>query len=315
VIPGIVVAAVLAAVSTGTAASDGQSTQIFRTAVSLVGLNVTVQDGKSRYVTELQLPDFAVFEDGVKQDVRFFETASVPIDLIVLLDTSSSMSDKMSVVQTAARGVLDTLRPGDRASIVAFNDRVDVLQPLTSDREVLARAVKETQARGHTALHSAIYVALKHFGRMDASDSTVRRRAIAVLSDGQDTASPMSFDDVLALARETGVNIYTVRLRSREDGEQIADFGLARFLSESDSDMRTLARETGALSFFPLPDQLQGVYASIAKELVSQYSIGYEPVNRKIDGRFHRVEVRIVGRPDLRARTRLGYMAVAPTAR
>lgn len=283
----------------------------FASRVSLVALNVTVQDASSRYVTGLGSDDFAVFEDGVKQQVRFVEADSIPIDLILMLDTSRSMTDKVAVVQAAARGFLETLRPNDRGAVVAFNDRVSLLGPLTSDRTQLAAAVESTTLQGNTALRTALYVTLKEFGlplRREAA--AVRRQAIAVLSDGEDTASMTSFDDLLALARQMGVAVYTVRL---ESGEALlyrqGDLRAGQMLADADYEMKTLARETGAQAFFPTPRQLATVYASIAKELASQYSIGYEPMNGATDGRFRRVAVQIVNRPGLRARTRAGYTA------
>jgi Ca-activated chloride channel family protein len=285
-------------------------TPTFRSGASLVSLNVTVMDGSERYVTGLQPADFAVYEDGVKQDVRFFESTAVPVDLFVLLDTSASMTDRMDVVHEAAIGFLRTLRPGDRGAVVAFSDTVTVVQPLTGDRGLLEKAIDSTRAHGATALNNAIYIALKQFGQQPRQDDAVRRQAIAVLSDGEDTSSLVSFDDVLALARRMGVNIYTVALQSKYAGQRQAQDGTRRYFSESDYSMKMLARETGAQSFFPaVVTELKNVYAAIAAELASQYSIGYVPANNRNDGRFRRVVVQITTRPELKPRTRLGYTA------
>jgi Ca-activated chloride channel family protein len=285
-------------------------TPTFRSGASLVSLNVTVMDGSARYVTGLQSGDFAVFEDGVKQDVRFFESTTVPIDLFVLLDTSASMTDRMDVVHEAAIGFLKTLRTGDRGAVVAFSDTVTVVQPLTEDQPLLEKAIESTRAHGATALNNAIYIALKQFGQQARQDSGVRRQAIAVLSDGEDTSSLVAFDDVLGLARKMGVNIYTVGLQSKYAGQRQAQDGVRRYFSESDYSMKMLARETGAQSFFPsVVTELKSVYATIAAELASQYSLGYVPVNNRNDGRFRRVVVQINSRPELKPRTRLGYTA------
>jgi Ca-activated chloride channel family protein len=141
-------------------------------------------------------------------------------------------------------------------------------------------------------------------------DGEVRRQAIAVLSDGEDTSSLVTFDDVLSLARRMGVSIYTVSLQSKYAGQRQLQEGKGRYFSESDYSMKMLARETGAQSFFPaLATDLKSVYASIAAELASQYSLGYVPANARNDGRFRRVVVQIMSRPDLKPRTRLGYTA------
>jgi len=290
-----------------TAASQQQPVPSFRSTASLVALNVTVQDARSRYVTGLQPADFAVFEEGRRQDVRFFETAALPIDLILLIDTSRSMSPRLRMAQAAARGFLQTLRPRDRGAVIAFNETVRVLQPLTEDRSALEAAVDATAAGGTTALHTALYVALKQFGISVRPDGAVRRQAVVVLSDGEDTASLLTFDDVLALARQTGVNVYTVRVQANAGIARDPDIRIAQLAEQADFEMKSLARETGALSFFPTLQQLQGVYSSIANELASQYSIGYEPPGG--DAGFRRVTVQVVSRPGLRARTRSGYTA------
>jgi Ca-activated chloride channel homolog len=165
-----------------------QPSRVFRSGASLVALNVTVTDGK-RLVPGLTATDFSVYEDGVLQPVQFFEARNIPIDLIMLLDTSASMSDKMPVVHEAAVGFLKTLRADDRGAVVTFGDNVNIVQPLTADRGLLEQAVLQSQARGSTALHNALYVAMKQFARAAQQAGEVRRQAIAVLSDGEDTSS------------------------------------------------------------------------------------------------------------------------------
>jgi Ca-activated chloride channel family protein len=219
------------------------------------------------------------------------------------------MSDKMDEVHQAATGFLKTLRAGDRGAVVTFSDSVTVLQPLTGDCALLEKAVRGAAAHGSTALNNAVYIALKQFGKAARQDADVRRQAIVVLTDGEDTSSVVTFDDVLGLARRSGVNIYTVSIQSRFAVQQLEQMHARRYFSEADYSMKTLARETGAQAFFPAPAELKGVYGSIATELASQYSIGYVPMNTRPDGRFRRVVVQIVTRPELRPRTRLGYTA------
>jgi Ca-activated chloride channel family protein len=295
--------------------SPSQNAPIFRAGASLVALNVTVTDGK-RFVSGLGQQDFAVYEDGVQQQVQFFESKSVPVDLILLIDTSSSMRDKMGVVREAARGFLKTLRDGDRGAVVTFSDGVNVVQPLTLDRAALDQAIRTSEAHGSTALNNALYVAMKQFGRAARQSDDVRRQAIAVLSDGEDTSSLISFDDVLGMARKSGVNIYTIGLQSQYTAARRIAEGNRRYFSESDYSMKTLARETGAQSFFPeFIQDLKRVYATIADELANQYSIGYSPSNPRPDGRFRRIVVRLTAHPELQPRARAGYTAEGvPTA-
>jgi VWFA-related protein len=285
---------------------------VFRSSANLVPLNITVTDGSKQFVKGLTKADFAVFEDGVEQAVQFFEATETPLDLILLIDTSSSMSDKMDVVHEAAVGFLKTMKSSDRGAIVAFADGVDIIQPLTSDRTALEEGVRKTRARGATSLNNALYISLKQFGR-GAQQADVRRQAIAVLSDGEDTSSLVSFEDVLELARKSGVSIYPIVLQSKYAASRIATQGQRRYFSESEYSMRTLAQETGAQAFFPMQIfELKGVYGSIAEELSSQYSLAYSPANTRTDGRFRRITVRVDKHPELKLRTRTGYTATLP---
>ncbi|HEX5473185.1 MAG TPA: VWA domain-containing protein [Vicinamibacterales bacterium] len=306
----LVLAAAPAAAQTG-----APQVPLFHSRANLVALNVSVVDASSHYVSGLQASDFAVYEDGVPQKVEFFESSAVPIDLIVLLDTSASMTDKMATVHEAALGFLRTLRPGDRGAVVAFSDHVAMLQALTTDRAALETAVLSTQAHGATALDDAIYIALKEFGRTARQAGQVRRQAIAVLSDGEDTASLVGFDDVRMLARQTGVSIYPIGLESSDDLEAALKNHGHRYLNEAQFSLQTLARETGAEAFFPADaGDLKTIYARIASELANQYSIGYVPGDSQLDGRFRRVVVQVVSRPRVTSRTRLGYVASSAPA-
>jgi VWFA-related protein len=284
----------------------------FRSGIELVALNVTVTDAHKRHITNLGETDFQVFEDGVLQDVAFFAVGKVPLDLAVLLDTSASMADVLSLVQAAATGFVSTLGPSDRGLVMTFNDSARVVQGWTSERTALVGAIGGVSSRGGTSLYNALYVALKEFARMPRGNDEVRGQAMVVLSDGEDTASLVGFDEVLTLAKRSGVSIYTISLRNRSAATELLG-SARRFFSEADYSMRTLARETGALSFFPAElRELSGVYGSIAEELATQYSMGYTPKNQRVSLDFRRVLVRIPTRPDARARTRTGYLADPP---
>jgi Ca-activated chloride channel family protein len=285
--------------------------KLFRSTASMVALNVTVTDG-AKLVTGLNANDFEVYEDGVQQQVRFFESRSVPMDVILLLDTSSSMRERMPVVHEAANGFMKILRGGDRGAVVAFADKVRVAQDLTPDASLIETAISSTVASGSTALNDAIYIALKQFGRRASDSGEVRRQAIAVLSDGEDTSSLIGFDEVVRLARRMGVTIYTIGLRSATDVLR-QKAGLSA-LSDSAYSLKTLAKETGAQSFFPgNVHELKVVYGAIADELEAQYSIAYAPTNARSDGQFRQIMVRVPTNPAYRPRTRTGYTADATT--
>ena len=287
---------------------DDTPSTVFRTGVDLVALNVVVTDPQQNLVAGLGAENFAVFEDGVQQDLSFFAARDVPLDLAILLDTSASMGDKMETMQQAAIGFASTIREGDRVTIVDVKDSVRVLHPLQADPSEAAAAIRGTTARGGTALYNALYMTLKEMVKQGRASGDVRRQAIAVLSDGDDTASLMGFDDVMDVAKQSGISIYTITLRS---AYQMKDSATGqRYFSQAEFGMKALAQETGARAFFPVSImELAGVYGSIAEELSTQYALGYTSKNPKRDGAYRRVIVRVLEVPGARTRTRSGYQS------
>ena len=298
---------VSAAVLASLAVVSAQQQPSFRAGVDLVSLNVTVTEG-TRYVTDLGQEDFSVFEDGVKQDVTFFNKSNLPIALAVLLDTSASMESKLQTAQDAAIGFARKLRPQDLAEVIDFDSRVVVLQNFTNNANELESSIRKTSAGGSTSLYNAIYIALKDLKKVVAkSPDEIRRQAIVVLSDGEDTSSLLPFEEVLDLAKRSETAIYSIGLRAGEGaGTTTRGFKEAEFV------LRQFSQETGGRPFFPnqLSD-LNNVYGQIAEELSSQYIVGYTSRNPKRDGAWRRIVVRI-NRPNVAARTKLGYFA--PTA-
>jgi Ca-activated chloride channel family protein len=280
----------------------------FRAAVDLVSLNVTVTEGTGKYVTDLNAADFAVFEDGVKQDVTFFNRTNLPIALALLIDTSASMENKLPTAQEAAIGFAKKLRQQDLAEVVDFDSRVVVLQSFSNSLGELEQAIRRTSAGGSTSLYNAVYIALKDLKKVVAKSSEeIRRQAIVVLSDGEDTSSLLPFEEVLDLAKRSETAIYSIGLRAGE-GTGVS----AKGFKEAEFVMRQFSQETGGRSFFPnqIAD-LAGIYGQISDELSSQYTVGYTSKNPKRDGSWRRVVVRVV-RPNLTARTKLGYFAPTP---
>lgn len=279
----------------------------FQTGIDVVSLAVTVTDPQQKLVGNLRRDDFAVLEDGVPQELAYFETGDVPLDLTLLIDTSASMEGKLAFVRKAATGFTTTLRPGDRASIVGFNNRVNVLQPFTEDVGQIRRAIEKIAANGGTALYNALYITLKQYARDIHKDDIVRRRAIVVLTDGEDTASLMSFDELLREAKREAITVYTIGLR----GEILTPAARDKhYFSQADFSLKSLANETGALAFFPTREgELPQAYESIGKELAEQYALGYISKNPVRNGAFRRVSIQIVNRPECRPRARSGYLA------
>jgi len=278
----------------------------FRAGVDLVSLNVTVTNGMNRYVTDLEPGEFSVFEDGIKQDITFFNRRQQPIALSLLLDTSASMEEHLPTLQIAATNFVKRLHASDIAQVIDFDSRVEIRQGFTSNQADLESAIKQTVAGGSTSLYNATYIALRELRKIRAvAEEDVRRQALILFSDGEDTSSLVSFDEVLDAAKRSETAIYAIALRGADI--QSKGFREAEFV------LRTLARETGGRAFFPMKiDDLASVYALIADELASQYSVGYISHNPKRDGAWRRLLVQ-VSRPSLTARTKNGYYA--PKAR
>lgn len=285
----------------GPAQPAQEKNQVFRAGVEMVSLNVTVVDSQGRYVTDLEQDAFSVFEDGAKQDLSYFNRTNLPIALSLLIDSSASMEQRMEHAQEAAIGFARKIRPQDLAQVIDFDSRVEIRQTFSNKLDELERAIRNTSPGGSTALHNAVYISLKELAKIKAKNTDeVRRQAIVVLSDGEDTSSLVSFEEVLELAKRSETAIYTIGLQPRET-TALRGFREAEFV------LRQLAQETGGRAFFAQRvEDLKDVYGQIADELSSQYSMGYSSRNPRRDGAFRRLVVQI-SRPNVTARTKRGY--------
>ena len=279
----------------------------FRAAIDVVSMNVTVTDSSSRYVTDLTEGDFEIFEDGVKQDLILFNRSNLPVALSLLIDTSSSMEDRMNTAQDAAVGFIRKLRPADLGEVIGFDSRAEVLQKFTSNTTDLERAIRRTVAGGSTSLNNALYVSLKGLKRIPTQqEDDVRRQAIVLLSDGEDTSSLVTFEDVLDLARRSETAIYAIGLMADQPSQ-------SKGFREATYALRQLTNDTGGRAFFPADVKgLASVYGQIYDELSSQYTIGYTSKNARRDGAWRRLVVR-VSRLNVQARTKQGYFAPTST--
>jgi Ca-activated chloride channel homolog len=279
----------------------------FTSGVELVPLTVTVTDRAGRYVPDLTAADFAIFEEGRRQPISHFASGDAPIDLGVLLDTSGSMRNTLRLAQNAARGLVQQLRAGDRAAVSGIGSTVSLHQPMTSDLARVDEALRSTQAQGNTALYDALYIVLRQYQQERQSVTEVRRQVVVLLSDGIDTASHVTFEDVLDLARRVEATIYVVSLG--DDPALLKNVLLDRRTFESAHALSTLARESGGRLFTPrTARELPAIYEAIAEELSHQYVIGYLP-SQGADGMFHRISVGVLQPRVGVARARAGYYA------
>ena len=294
---GVLVLATVAVTATPTAQ------QVFRSGTDVVLLNVTVLDEKGRLVGGLEREEFRVLEDGAPQTITNFVREPRPIALSLVIDSSTSMEERMATAQQAAIGFVRRLNPRDIAQVIDFDSQAIELQPFTSDAEALERAIKRTSAGGSTSLYNAVYVALNALRDVrPETQADIRRQAIVLLSDGEDTTSLKTSEDVLDFAKRSEVIIYSIGLRSRTDTP-------TRGWNEAEFVLRSLAQDTGG-RLYPVNDaaQLESIYAQIAEELANQYTLGYTSTNTRQNGAWRRIAVQMM-RPGLSARTKSGYYA------
>jgi Ca-activated chloride channel homolog len=273
----------------------------FEVGIDVINLNVSVREGRNS-VGDLRREDFAVYEDGVRQDLTLFVHERLPLSVTLMIDTSSSMSEKLAVAQKAATRFVAVLEPGDRAEVVGFDVRVSTLADFSDDHAALEAAIARTQARGPTALHNALWTALKSLER-EKTPGQLRRRALVLLSDGEDTASVVADEQVLDLARKSEAGIYAISLRPERSLDR-----MRRSFSQAAQLLTTLAQESGGRVYFPSSlSELDDVYGRVAEELRTLYSLGYVSHNRRQDGKWRRIVVRVPQREGLEVRHRIGY--------
>ncbi len=262
---------------------------------SIVVLNAAITDPAGKAVSGLVQKQFRVFEDGVEQVIRSFETEDTPFAAVILLDTSGSMESRVSLARSAAIQFLQGLRIDDHAAIYNFDSKVEIVQDFSNSRDLHDR-VFDLKARGMTVLNDAVFKAAELL-----ASRLEKRKAIVVLSDGGDTMSGKSADKALQAALVAGVTIYTVDMSGINTG------GPARM--QNQGVLKTFAEKTGG-RFISTPGgvAMRDAFRQIVEELGLQYTVAYQPSNTKKDGKWRSVELR-VSRPNLSIRTRKGYMA------
>jgi Ca-activated chloride channel homolog len=266
--------------------------------VDLVVLHATVRDRQGAFVPDLGKEDFAVFEDGKSQAIRSFSHEDIPVTVGLVVDHSGSMKRKIAEVVTAARSFVQTSNPQDRLFVVNFNERVTLGLPdtvsFTSRIDQLEFAILNTPADGMTALYDAAVEGLERFqaGSRD-------KGALIVVSDGGDNASKHTLDQLLKLAEQSSVVVYTIGVFDQDD------------VDRNPGVLRRLARTTGGEAFFPEKlDDVVAICERIAHDIRNQYTIGYVSSNVEKPGAFRTIRVTAGGAAGrLQVRTRSGYIA------
>ncbi len=289
------------ALPTTAVAQEASDVARFRVGVDTVSLSLTLLDEDAHLVTGLPRENFTVFEDGAEQTIEFFAHGELPLKMVILLDISVSMRERLELAQEAAVRFVEFLKPGDEVQVVEFGDRVSTLIEFTPNFDEVATAIRSTEVGGATALYNAIYISLKDFEAYRTDE--VDRRAVIVLSDGNDTRSVLGFEDVKQQARKSNVIIYAISLRASKADLEKDKYRNAKF------ELDLLAEESGGVSYAPARlEDLAGVYEDILEELKGQYSVGYVSTNAEQDGKWRHLQI-LTAEPGTKVRSREGYYA------
>lgn len=272
----------------------------FSGSVTQVNVLYTVTDKKGRFVTDLTVNDFEVIENKKPQFIQQFTAeADLPLRLALLIDTSNSVSPQFRFEQQAAiRFMNDVMRPKqDRMLLIGFDTTPELVSDLTNDMQLLEKGVNSMRPGGGTSLYDAIYFASKEKLMLDQPREKFRR-AMILISDGEDTQSRNTRDQALEMAQKADTVIYAISTNTTRDEK------------EGDKVLKYLTEETGGQAFFPFKvEDLDQSFENIANELRHQYNIFYHPDPLKTDGLYHPILVRVKTRKDLIVKARKGYYA------
>lgn len=272
----------------------------FKVSTNQVAIYATVTDTEKRLVPDLGLDDFEVYDNGKLQTVLSFDNKPLPITVVVMLDTSGSMTLALDLVKSAAEQFLLRLMPEDQGMVGAFNDKIEFHpEGFTNSRDELVRSLKELDFGYPTRLYDAVNQSMAQLKGIPG------RRVVLVFTDGDDNASKVGSGDVTDRGRIEDVMVYSIGLEN-----EYFD-GARKVRSSPDRGLKRLSEETGG-GFFLLKktDELTSTFTRVAQELHSQYVIGFSPQN--LDGKIHKLEVR-VKKPGMSARARKSYVATDET--
>lgn len=268
----------------------------------LITLTLTVTDLYGRYVAGLTKQAFTVTDDGKEQEITFFSDSDAPASVGILFDVSGSMSgEKIAKARNALSRFINTSHPNDEYFLIAFNRRAQLLLDRSRDGDAVLQKLTLVQPKHNTALYDAVYLGLERVSR-----GSHQKKALLIISDGQDNASRYNFGEVKRLMKESDIVTYAVGILSGNDSSSQLGLLGQSFLDE-------LTSVTGGRSFYPSGDaELDEIFERIAIELRHQYSIGYTPPDFKPDGKWHKVKVKVKpprGISRLTVRSREGYYA------
>jgi Ca-activated chloride channel family protein len=269
----------------------------FRAETRLVVLHVSVRNARGEMVTTLDRGAFAVYENGKRQPVSVFRRDDIPVSVGLLIDNSGSMRPVRPAVEAAALAFANASHPDDELFVVNFADKARLDVPFTSDRAVLERSIARVDAIGGTAMRDAVEVAEAYLHECGKKD----RRALLIITDGNDNASTASLDRIVRAAEQRDVVIYAIGLFGHEDPTAA---------KRSRKALDQLAEHSGGLAYYPSSiDQVQAVALDIARQIRHQYTVAYTPIDQRLDGSYRTIQVKVSGAERYVVRTRAGYRA------
>ena len=267
----------------------------FKSGTQVVSLFATVTDAQKRLVPDLTQDDFSVFDNDKPQPIIYFDNSIRPINVVVMLDTSGSMTLTIDLLKQAAEQFLIRLLPDDKARVGAFNDKIQINAKWSNNRDQLITDVKDLDYGNGTRLWDAVGASLDELKGIDG------RKVVLVFTDGDDTESKLRLGNVIDRARVDEVMIYAIGLESRYfDGQR-------QVRTKPDSGLRKIADETGG-GYFELTraSELASTFTKVAQELHSQYVIGFAPT--LLDNKVHKLAVKMK-QPGMTAQARRSYLA------
>jgi Ca-activated chloride channel family protein len=273
------------------------------TNTDLVNLTVTVTDTYGRYVSGLNKNAFAIFDEKQPQEITFFSDDDAPVSVGVIFDVSGSMSgDKIRRARDALSRFIQTSHNSDEYFLIGFNQRAQLLLDKTRDGNAILDKLTFVQTRGQTALYDACYLGVEKVQR-----GAHPKRALLLISDGQDNNSRYTFSELRKLLKESDVTLYGIGILSGSDAG--SSMGM-----EGQGTLDELANVSGGKAFFPRSAaEMDDIFEQIALELRHQYSIGYRPPNFVSDGKWHKIKVKVTpprGLPRLFVRSKEGYYSL-----
>ena len=269
---------------------------MFHTEARLVVLQVSVKNAHGEIVTNLQRGAFSVYENGKAQPVSVFRRGDIPVSVGLLIDNSGSMRSIRARVESAALAFADASIPDDELFAMNFADKPELDVPFTSDRAVLARGIARVDAIGGTAMRDAIQEAERYL----LEHATRERRALVIVTDGNDNESVASLDSITRTAQQREIVIYAIGLFAHAEQNKAAR-----------ADLDRLTEHSGGFAYYPdTIERVEAVALDVAHQIRNQYTLGYTPLNQALDGSYRAIQVRVRGAGRLYPRTRTGYLAV-----